>query len=121
MGKEIHDLHPSAREIFNKAEDLTGMPLKKLCFEGPMEDLTLTGNLQPAVTTLNLAVLACLEEKGVKPNWVAGHSLGEYSALYAAGVSAWKIPKAGQDPWGLDGSGGPEKPRVYGRDHGAGS
>ncbi len=86
MGKDIHDLYPSAREIFEKAEDLTGMPLKKLCFEGPMEDLTLTGNLQPAVTTVNLAVLACLEEKGVKPDWVAGHSLGEYSALYAARV-----------------------------------
>ncbi len=86
MGKDIHDLYPSAREIFDKAEDLTGMPLRKLCFEGPMEDLTLTANLQPAVTTVNLAVLACLEEKGVKPGWVAGHSLGEYSALYAAGV-----------------------------------
>ena len=86
MGKDIHDLYPSARKIFEIAEDITGMPLKQLCFEGPMENLTLTGNLQPAVTTVNLAILACLEEKGVKPGWVAGHSLGEYSALYAAGV-----------------------------------
>jgi [acyl-carrier-protein] S-malonyltransferase len=86
MGKDFYDLYPSAREIFEKAEAITGMPLKELCFTGPMEDLTLTGNLQPAVTTVNLAVLACLEEKGVNPEWVAGHSLGEYSALYAARV-----------------------------------
>ncbi len=86
MGKDIHDLYPSARQIFEKAEAITGMPLKKLCFTGPMEDLTLTANLQPAVTTVNLAILACLKEKGIKPDWVAGHSLGEYSALFAAGV-----------------------------------
>jgi [acyl-carrier-protein] S-malonyltransferase len=86
MGKDINDLYPSSREIFEKAEEITGMPLKKLCFTGPMEELTLTANLQPAVTTVNLAILACLEEKGIKPDWVAGHSLGEYSALFAAGV-----------------------------------
>jgi [acyl-carrier-protein] S-malonyltransferase len=86
MGKDIYELYNSARKIFEIAENITQMPLKELCFEGPMENLTLTGNLQPAVTMVNLAVLACLEEKGVKPGWVAGHSLGEYSALYAAGV-----------------------------------
>ncbi|MBI4764719.1 MAG: ACP S-malonyltransferase [Deltaproteobacteria bacterium] len=86
MGKDIHDLYPSAREIFEKAEEITALPLKELCFTGPMEDLTLTANLQPAVTTVNLAILACLEEKGIKPDWVAGHSLGEYSALFAARV-----------------------------------
>jgi [acyl-carrier-protein] S-malonyltransferase len=86
MGKEFYNSDPSARELFEKAEEITGMPLKELCFNGPMEDLTLTANLQPAVTTVNLAILACLEEKGVKPDWVAGHSLGEYSALCAARV-----------------------------------
>jgi [acyl-carrier-protein] S-malonyltransferase len=86
MGKELYDQYPAAREIFEKAEEVTQVPLKELCFSGPMEDLTLTVNLQPAITTLNLAILACLEEKGVKPEAVAGHSLGEYSALYAAGV-----------------------------------
>ncbi len=86
MGKDIHDLYPSARKIFEKAEEISGLPLKELCFNGPMEDLTLTANLQPAVTTVNLAILACMEEKGIKPGWVAGHSLGEYSALYAARV-----------------------------------
>jgi [acyl-carrier-protein] S-malonyltransferase len=86
MGKDIDDRYPSARKIFETAEEITGMSLKELCFNGPMEDLTLTVNLQPAVTTVNLAVLACLEENGIKPDSVAGHSLGEYSALYAAGV-----------------------------------
>jgi len=86
MGKELYDQYPAAREIFEKAEEIARMPLKALCFGGPLEDLTLTGNLQPAITTVNLAVLACLEEKGVKPEVAAGHSLGEYSALYAAGV-----------------------------------
>jgi [acyl-carrier-protein] S-malonyltransferase len=86
MGKDFYDLYPSSRGIFEKAEKLTGMHLKELCFTGPMEDLTLTGNLQPAITTVNLAILACLEEKGVTPEWVTGHSLGEYSALYAARV-----------------------------------
>lgn len=86
MGKEIYERHDSAMKIFETAEKITGMPLKELCFNGPMEDLTLTVNLQPAVTTVNLAVLVCLEENGVKPDSVAGHSLGEYSALYAAGV-----------------------------------
>ncbi len=86
MGKELYDQSPAAREFFEKADEITRMPLKALCFEGPLEDLTLTVNLQPAITTVNLAVLACLEEKGVKSEVVAGHSLGEYSALYAAGV-----------------------------------
>jgi [acyl-carrier-protein] S-malonyltransferase len=86
MGKEIYDQYRVAREIFQKAEDITGLPLKELCFNGPLEQLTLTINLQPAVTTVNLAVLACLEEEGIRAEAVAGHSLGEYSALYAARV-----------------------------------
>ncbi|OGP51043.1 MAG: [acyl-carrier-protein] S-malonyltransferase [Deltaproteobacteria bacterium RBG_13_43_22] len=86
MGKELYDQFPPAREIFKKAEEITGLPIKELCFNGPLEDLTLTGNLQPAITTVNLAIGACLEGKEVIPDLVAGHSLGEYSALYTAGV-----------------------------------
>jgi [acyl-carrier-protein] S-malonyltransferase len=86
MGKELFDRYAAARHVFEKSEEVTGLPLKALCFNGPMEELTLTVNLQPAITTVNLAVLACLTEEGLTPDVAAGHSLGEYSALYAAGV-----------------------------------
>jgi [acyl-carrier-protein] S-malonyltransferase len=86
MGQEIYDQYASVRELFHKAEEVTGLPLRELCFKGPLEFLTLTVNLQPAITTVNLALLGCLAEKGVTPDFAAGHSLGEYSALYAAGV-----------------------------------
>ncbi len=86
MGKEIYDRYPVAREIFQKAEEVTGLPLKELCFNGPLDQLNLTLNLQLAITSVNLAVLACLEEADLTPEFTAGHSLGEYSALYAAGV-----------------------------------
>ena len=86
MGRELYEHYASAREIFNKAEEVTGLPLKELCFNGPLEQLTLTINLQPAITTVNLAILGCLTEKGLTPEFVAGHSLGEYSALFPAGV-----------------------------------
>ncbi len=86
MGQEIHDQYPTAREVFDRAETLLDLPLRKLCFEGPLEELTLTRNLQPAVTAVNLAALAVLEDLGYRPAAVAGHSLGEYSALYAARV-----------------------------------
>jgi [acyl-carrier-protein] S-malonyltransferase len=86
MGREMHDHFPAAAAVFQLAERVTGLPLRELCFDGPMERLTQTVNLQPAVTAVNLAVLAVLKEKGRTPDCVAGHSLGEYSALYAAGV-----------------------------------
>jgi [acyl-carrier-protein] S-malonyltransferase len=86
MGREIHDQYPAAREVFDRAETLLDLPLRKLCFEGPLDKLTLTRNLQPAVTTVDLAALAVLEDLGFRPTAVAGHSLGEYSALYAARV-----------------------------------
>ena len=86
MGREIHDQYPAARQLFDRAETLLDLPLRKLCFEGPLEDLTLTRNLQPAVTAVNLAALAVLEDLGYGPTAVAGHSLGEYTALYAARV-----------------------------------
>ena len=86
MGRDLFDADPGARELFGLAEETTGLPLKRLCFTGPMEELTLTVNLQPAVTVVNLCLYRALAQAGVKPGAVCGHSLGEYSALYAAGV-----------------------------------
>ncbi len=90
MGKDFYDADPKARELFDLAEEVTGLPLKRLCFEGPMEELTETVNLQPAVTVVNLSVFEALLAAGVRPKAVCGHSLGEYSALYAAGVLSAK-------------------------------
>ncbi len=86
MGKALFDSDAKARELFDQAEAVTGLPLQRLCFAGPMEELTQTVNLQPAVTMLNMALYNALVRAGVQPAYVAGHSLGEYSALYAAGV-----------------------------------
>jgi [acyl-carrier-protein] S-malonyltransferase len=86
MGQDLFDADPGAREMFALAEETTGLPLRKLCFTGPMEELTLTVNLQPAVTVVNLCLYQALAQAGVKPQAVCGHSLGEYSALFAAGV-----------------------------------
>lgn len=81
MGKDIHDEFPSVRELFEMAEEVTKNNLRRLCFEGPMESLTQTINLQPAVTTVSLAFLTILENEGIFPDIAAGHSLGEYGAL----------------------------------------
>ncbi len=86
MGQDLFEADSAARRLFDLAEDATGLPLKRLCFEGPMEELTLTVNLQPAVTTVNLCLHQALVEAGVRPQAVCGHSLGEYSALFAAGA-----------------------------------
>ncbi|MFH1984024.1 MAG: ACP S-malonyltransferase [Pseudomonadota bacterium] len=86
MGKDLFDRFDTARDIFAMADDLAGLPVTRLCFEGPMAQLTETINLQPAVTAVNLAITAVLQENGVTPVITAGHSLGEYSALCAAGV-----------------------------------
>lgn len=86
MGQDLYETYAKARAVFDMAEDITGLPIKSLCFEGPMEVLTETVNLQPAVTAVNLAVLEVLREKGFAFAYTAGHSLGEYSALCAAGV-----------------------------------
>lgn len=86
MGQDLVQEHEVAAEIFTRADDITGMPISKLCFEGPMEALTQTVNLQPAVTTVNLALLAVVQNAGIQPTISAGHSLGEFSALSAAGV-----------------------------------
>jgi [acyl-carrier-protein] S-malonyltransferase len=86
MGFDLYESDPDARELFELAEAVTGLPLFRLCFSGPLEELTLTVNLQPAVTVVNLCLHQALEKAGVKPAAVCGHSLGEYSALFAAGV-----------------------------------
>ncbi len=86
MGKDLFEAAPEARELFQVAEEATGLPLQRLCFEGPMEELTETVNLQPAVTVVNLCLYEALTKAGATPAAVSGHSLGEFSALCAAGV-----------------------------------
>jgi len=85
MGKALWERSPEAREIFDKADAALGMNLSELCFEGPEEELRLTANTQPAILTVSIAALRALESSGIRPDVVAGHSLGEYSALVAAG------------------------------------
>src|SRR6185503_11277034 len=86
MGKELADGLPVAKEIFEKADSALGMKLSSLCFEGPEEELRLTENTQPAILAMSIVALGCLEARGAKADLVAGHSLGEYTALVAAGA-----------------------------------
>ncbi len=89
MGKALFDGSPAAREVFERADAALGWSISKLCFEGPAEQLTLTANTQPAILTTSIAALAALREALpdlAQPSFVAGHSLGEYSALVAAGA-----------------------------------
>jgi [acyl-carrier-protein] S-malonyltransferase len=85
MGKALAETFPAARLVFEEADDALGFPLSRLCFEGPEDQLKLTENTQPALLTVSVAALAVLQEKGLVPDFVAGHSLGEYAALVAAG------------------------------------
>lgn len=77
---------PASRAVFEEADDALGFSLSKLCFEGPDEELRLTENTQPAILTCSIAAYVAAREKGIEPAFVAGHSLGEYSALVAAGA-----------------------------------
>ena len=86
MGLDLYQEYDFVREIFDMVDDITKTHISRLCFKGPMEELTLTVNLQPAMTAVNLACLAALEKEGAQPDLAAGHSLGEYCALRAAGV-----------------------------------
>jgi [acyl-carrier-protein] S-malonyltransferase len=86
MGRRLFEECPESRRIFEIADDTLGEPLSRLIFEGPDEALSLTANTQPAVLTVSVAVWEALRSRGVEPDLVAGHSLGEYSALVAAGV-----------------------------------
>lgn len=85
MGKALAGEFPAARRVFDEANDALEFNLARLCFEGPEQDLKLTANTQPALLTVSTAAYRVLEERGWRPDFVAGHSLGEYSALVAAG------------------------------------
>lgn len=85
MGKALSEAYPVARAVFDEADAALGFSISTLCFEGPDEQLKLTENTQPALLTVSVAALAVLTEHGFRPDYVAGHSLGEYSALVAAG------------------------------------
>ncbi len=86
MGKSLAEACDCARKVFEEADEALGFPLSELCFEGPEDELKMTENTQPAILTVSVAAYAVLKEKGVRPDYVAGHSLGEYSALVAAGA-----------------------------------
>src|SRR5210317_1191098 len=86
MGQEFYREYDTVRELFDMIEEITRINISRLCFKGPIEDLTKTVNLQPAVTAVNLACLAAIEKEYIAYHCCAGHSLGEYSALNAAGV-----------------------------------
>src|SRR3990172_10207971 len=85
MGRELFDAFPSARAVFEAADRALGFSISAMCFEGSEEDLKLTANTQPPLLTVSVAAYRVLEEKSMRPDFVAGHSLGEYSALVASG------------------------------------
>lgn len=93
MGKDLCERFPAARELYDRADELLGFPLSRLCFEGPEEELRRTENAQPAIAVTSLALLRVATELRPdlleRPAFVAGHSLGEYAALVAAGALAF--------------------------------
>jgi [acyl-carrier-protein] S-malonyltransferase len=89
MGRAFHDASAAARAVFEEASDALDFDIAKLCFEGPESELQLTANTQPAVLTVSVAGTRLLAERGLSPAVVGGHSLGEYSALVAAGSLAF--------------------------------
>jgi [acyl-carrier-protein] S-malonyltransferase len=90
MGKEIYENFDEARETFREASEELGYDIAKLCFEGPEKELNKTFRTQPAILTVSIAINRILLSKGIKPLVVAGHSLGEYSALVAAEVLSFR-------------------------------
>jgi [acyl-carrier-protein] S-malonyltransferase len=86
MGRELSEKYPVARRTFDEADEALGYKLSQVCFEGPEEKLKLTEITQPAILSTSVAAFRVLQEKGVTPQFVAGHSLGEYSAHVAAGT-----------------------------------
>jgi [acyl-carrier-protein] S-malonyltransferase len=89
MGRDLFDTIPVCRETFEEADEVLGFPLSRVCFEGPEDQLRLTATAQPAILTASVAALRALSEQRIHPQVVAGHSLGEYSALVAAGSLAF--------------------------------
>jgi [acyl-carrier-protein] S-malonyltransferase len=92
MGREAAERYPEARRVFERADAALGFEISKLCFDGPEEDLRLTENTQPAILTTSIALAEVLRSMGSRPDFVAGHSLGEYSALVFA--SALELEEA---------------------------
>lgn len=86
MGREFACADPEAMAIFDLADKVCGVGIKELCFSGPLEELTLAANLQPALTAVNLVCWQAVRKAGIRADYVVGHSLGEYAALHAAGV-----------------------------------
>lgn len=89
MGKALAEAFPICRETLAEADEALGEPLSRLCFEGPEETLRLTENAQPAILAVSIAAYRLLDSRGLTPAFVAGHSLGEYSANVAAGTFAF--------------------------------
>ncbi|MNB95530.1 Malonyl CoA-acyl carrier protein transacylase [compost metagenome] len=90
MGRDVYEALPHSRAVFEKGDEVLGFSLSQLIFEGPDSDLKQTVNTQPALLTASVAYLEALRDQGMKPDYVAGHSLGEYSALVAAGVLSYE-------------------------------
>lgn len=90
MGKDLCDAFPIAKEMFAKADEALGYSISDMCFNGPEESLKLTSNTQPAILTVSVICNELLKQEGLAPEIVAGHSLGEYSALVAAGALAFE-------------------------------
>lgn len=86
MGKDFYDNYDVAKKMFKEADEALGYSIMKMCFEGPEDDLKLTANTQPAILTISCIANEILKENGIQPDITGGHSLGEYSALVAAGV-----------------------------------
>ncbi len=86
MGKDFCEQYDVAKKLFQQADEALGYSIKEMCFEGPAEDLKLTANTQPAILTMSVIANEILKEHGIQPDVTGGHSLGEYSALVAAGV-----------------------------------
>lgn len=85
MGKEFEERYALARDLFREAEEVLGFDVRQICFNGPEEALRMTANTQPALLICSVIAFRLLEENGIEPDFVAGHSLGEYSALWASG------------------------------------
>ena len=95
MGKSLYETSLRAKDIFDKADEVLGRKISKICFEGPEEELKQTINTQPAILVTSLAALEALREKcDITPDFVAGHSLGEYGAYYASGANEFSTNKA---------------------------
>jgi [acyl-carrier-protein] S-malonyltransferase len=91
MGKALAEASGSAAALWREADATLGFSLSRLCFEGPADELALTANTQPAVLTASVAAAAALADSGLRPDLVAGHSLGEYSALVVAGALPFRV------------------------------